>query len=131
MLPVAKIARKLAAVAGAIEKMNANIAPGNFYPSAGIDAQPEVQVAIERFRRLSNEDRAALPLLYWLLNASTPEFKMSPADAEYQDGPHGSQACGNCDFAFKHVKSGTMICSQISVPIAAHSWCRLWSMYNE
>lgn len=99
---------------------------GNNYPDAGERAQPEVQQAIERFRKLSDEEKENKVLLYWLLGEGTPDYKMAPDDAAYQDSPQGKQKCANCEFAYKKVVKDQFICSQISGDIAPEAWCRLW-----
>jgi hypothetical protein len=96
------------------------------YEAAGSRAQPEVQQAIERFRKLPLVERKRHPLLYWLLGESTPAFKMSKEDSNYQPVPQGKQRCDNCEFAYKKVVRNQFICSQIEGDIEPKAWCRLW-----
>ena len=98
------------------------------YPGAGRYAQPEVKQAVQRFRRLPLVQQENEVLLYWLLGDGTPPYKMSQPDSDYVDmSTVPGQVCGNCDFAFRHVGTGELICSQIRDPIAMEGWCRLWA----
>ena len=100
------------------------------YPAAGLQAPPEIRLAIARFRKLPQTLKARVPLLYWLLGSGTPPYKMNPADALYGAPPPAAQAmgqkCANCRFAWQNVKGRNYICSQIAGPIAPAAWCRLW-----
>lgn len=101
------------------------------YPDAGKFAQPEVRQAVQRFRQLSFEQRAELPLLWWLLNDSTQAYKMTKLESEYVDhATTGTQRCENCDFAYLNVRFKTYICSQIQGEIKPQGWCRLWERGN-
>lgn len=102
---------------------------GQHYSEAGHRAQPEVQDAIERFRRLPMAERDT-PLLYWLLGDGTPPYKMSKEDSAYQATPQGKQKCSNCEYAYKKVVREQFICSQISGDIRPEAWCRLWKASN-
>lgn len=105
---------------------------GYEYPEAGgSKAQPEVKKAVERWRSLPEEERARIPLLYWLLGSGTPPYKMDKADAEYQEGPKGKQKCGNCLFAYQNATNGRFICSQVRGHIEPRAWCRLWKKGKE
>lgn len=98
------------------------------YPEAAEIAPPEVQKAVKRFRRLPFVQKENTPLLYWLLGDGTPPYKMDPVDADYVGlSAVPGQTCGNCEFAFAHVGTGTVICSQIRDPIRLEGWCRLWA----
>lgn len=102
----------------------------HIYPNAGTDnAQPEVQKAVERFRKLPLIERDEKPLLYWLLGSGTPEYKAAPKDAEYmEDSKVEEQKCGNCRFAYKKViLDDHYICSQIRGPIRPAGWCKWWT----
>jgi len=98
------------------------------YPTAGEDAQPEVKEAIERFRKLSPEERSKQPLLYWLLGEGTPDLKISQKDAEYVDkSEKEGQTCGNCEYIYKAgMKGERYICSQITGDIKPAGWCKYW-----
>ena len=94
--------------------------------------QPEVQKAVERFRSLPFEERKRQPLLYWLLGAGTPSYKMSKEDSDYTDkSPHKDQTCANCEYQFIETAHGHVICSQISGRIKPEGWCRLWETAEE
>ena len=101
------------------------------YPRAGLRAPPGVQLEIERFRRLPvvspAGDKTQMPLVYFLLGAGTPPYKMSKADSAYQTRPVGSQRCGNCSSAYQNVVGREFICSQIEGTIEPESWCKLWN----
>lgn len=103
----------------------------NEYPDAGIrgKAQPEVVEAVERFRSLPARVRAKLPLLYWLLGAGTPPYKMTREDSDYGAPPPqaAGHVCGNCRFAYARVLTGDVICSQIEGRVGWAAWCRLWA----
>jgi len=105
--------------------MNGN---SNMYPEAGRHAQPEVQAAIERFRKLPAEERAKQPLLWWLTGGeSTQPYKMSQLDSNYVEQSPGAQTCANCRFLYFSQYWRTNICSQIEgVGIRPEGWCRLW-----
>ena len=102
----------------------------NDYPLAGVPgkAQPEVVEAVERFRSLPAEQRNRMPLLYWLLGAGTPVYKMDKEASAYGPTPPGrkGEICGNCRFAYARVLNGQLICSQIEGDIAWKAWCRFW-----
>lgn len=101
-------------------------APGFRYDDAGERAQPEVRAAIARFRGLVLVERAARPLLYWLLGGGTPPYKIAKLDAAYQGSPVGGRKCGNCGAAWRHVTTPLFICDQVSGPIAPEAWCNRW-----
>lgn len=100
----------------------------NLYPEAGRFAQPEIQAAIERFRRLPAEERARTPLLWWLTGGeSTQGYKMSKADALYTDRSQSpEQVCCNCRFFYYSNAFKIYICSQVQGTVACAGWCRLW-----
>jgi len=97
------------------------------YPQAGIDAPPGVKQEIEKFRNLPDKQKARKPLLYYLLGAGTPDYKMSKNDSKYTDKSEVSgRTCGNCKFAYGVVGESRFICSQISGDIKLEGWCKLW-----
>lgn len=96
------------------------------YDEVGSKAQPEIQQALTRFRRLPLAKRRSQPVLYWLLGEGTPAFKMAQEDAAYQETSKGKQKCANCEFAYKKVVRDQFICSQIRDDIKPGAWCRLW-----
>lgn len=96
------------------------------YPRAGEGAPEGVRESIAKFHRLPEDYKRNTPLLYHLLGSGTPPYKMSKEDAEYQEQPNGDEKCANCRFAFHHVVSDTMICSQMRGEIVGEGWCRLW-----
>ena len=100
---------------------------GNFkYSNAGKNAPPGVKTSINMFHKLPVDDKKELPLLYYILGSGTPDYKMSKVDSDYTNKSTGEQNCGNCEFAYKKVKTGKYICSQISGKIELGGWCRLW-----
>ena len=100
---------------------------GDIYPQAGINAQPEVQAAVERYRMLPPEVRRNHVLLWWLLGTGTPPYKQSKPDSAYSDkSPVLGQTCANCIFTYKRHVTGQYICSQIRGEIKLRGWCRLW-----
>lgn len=99
----------------------------NEYPNAGAHAQPEVRAAVERFRQLPAEQRAQMPLLYWLLGSGTPPYKSTPEDARYvQLSVVQGEQCGNCRHAWQSVPTGNRICAMIQGSIEPQAWCRYW-----
>jgi hypothetical protein len=94
--------------------------------AGGKDAQPEVQKAVKRFRKLPAKKREKTPLLYWLLGSGTQPYKTSREDSQYTDKTHRTQQCKNCVHAFENVTSGKWICSQIQEEIKSSGWCNLW-----
>lgn len=97
------------------------------YPEAGKDAPEPVQKVVEEFRSLSDEERAKRPLLYHILGAGTPDYKMSQEDSDYTDKSEvEGQTCENCQFAYLSVARDKYICSQIAGYIEPAGWCRLW-----
>lgn len=102
----------------------------NEYPNAGIPGQapPEVVEAVDRFRELPDDERAALPLLYWLLGDGTPPYKMGKEESRYGAPPPTAQGriCGNCRYGYARVINGQLLCSQIEGEIGWGAWCRLW-----
>lgn len=97
------------------------------YPDAGKNAQPEVQEAIARWKTLPHAEKVEGPLWHWLLGAPTPDYKLPPEAADYQDpSPIANRTCGNCRYSYIHVKTDESICSVIRGGIEPSAWCRLW-----
>jgi len=96
------------------------------YPDADKTVQPEVKKAIERWYKLSDEEKLAQPLLYWLLGTGTPAFKMNKDDSKYTDKSKIKQNCGGCQFAYRNNSNGNFICSKIRGDINLDGWCRLY-----
>lgn len=97
------------------------------YENAGKNAPEEVQQAVERWRSLSDEEKAAKPLLYWLLGSGTPDYKMSKREAGYVDNSEDpASKCGNCEFQYLKTSNKHFICSQISGEITPNGHCKLW-----
>jgi len=98
------------------------------YPRAGGEkAQPEVQEAVERFRNLPRDERAKMPLLYWLLGAGTPPYKIAKADCDYKkvtDIPE--QTCGNCEYYYYKPSKDIYICSHVEGEVKPDAWCNRW-----
>jgi len=94
------------------------------YPEAGQNAPPGVQQEVERLRKEGDPDR---PLLYQILGASTPDYKMSKEQSDYVSvSSNPDQTCANCIFAYQKVVTKKYICSQISGEIDPDGWSRLW-----
>jgi hypothetical protein len=96
------------------------------YPNAGEGAAPGVKKEIENFNKMPPEDKQDKPLLEFLIGPSTQPYKMSKEDANYVDKTNGSQTCGNCEYAYKQVATGKLICSMMRGEIKSEGWCRLW-----
>lgn len=97
------------------------------YSDAGKKAQPELKEAINRFKNMAPEARGDQVLLYWLLGAGTPDYKMSQEEAKYEaKSEHKSETCGNCAFAYQKVIDKRFICSQMRGDIKPEAWCKLW-----
>lgn len=99
------------------------------YPDAGENAPEEVKQAIQRFREMDSEERDTDILLYWLLGAGTPPYKMSKEDSQYSDNTGtNEQACANCEFLYQKTTSGEYVCSQIRGKVDPGGWCNLWKL---
>ncbi len=97
------------------------------YPSAGKNAQPEVKKAIERFRRLPDDEKEGQVLLWWLTGGqSTQAFKMTKRDAGYVDHPVEGAQCSLCKFAYYSMYEKKYICSQIVGEIFPNAVCQLF-----
>jgi len=97
------------------------------YPDAGANAQPEIQLAIERFRQLSEDERSKQPLLYWLLGTGTPPYKVSAEDSEYSDiSTDKGKTCSNCEWYYIKVANNKGICSKIEPYVEPLGWCNRW-----
>jgi hypothetical protein len=97
------------------------------YEDTGRKAPPEVQEAVQRWTELSDEERAAKPLLYWLLGSGTPPYKMSQEESQYTNNSKTKgQTCGNCEFAYLKIANKKFICSQIRGHIQPSGWCNRW-----
>jgi len=105
------------------------MAPGDKmfeYNDVGNKSQPEVKEAIDRFHKLSDKEKAKQPLLYWLLQDSTPKFKISKKDSKYTDKSEIPQKCQNCKFLYFKPSNERYICSQIAGLISPEGWCDRW-----
>lgn len=98
------------------------------YPDAPHeDAPPEVKQAVERWRKeVPESEKEDTALLYWLLGTGTPEYKFGKEDVDYKERPVDGMNCANCEYAYREVVSGKMICSQIRGEVKGEHWCRLW-----
>ena len=86
------------------------------YPNAGHGAQPEVQRAIARFRRLPERERARRSLWAWLLGEDgTPPYKMAKNDIVWTEHPVNGQSCANCQRYYIHFVTGIGISEGPSV----------------
>ena len=119
-----------------LKEQNQDMAKNShLYLNAEKNSQPEIKKAIERFRQLPREIREKQPLLYWLLQKGTPNYKMSKEDSHYVDVSEvKGQMCQNCKFIYKRMDGGKFICSQINEmdspskgEISRLGWCRLWN----
>lgn len=89
------------------------------------NAQPEVKAALKRWFSLPEDERSNEVLLYWLLGAGTPAYKMSKKESKYTDKAKGDHNCGNCEFTYHKLSGDRYICSQISGDIKLPGWCKL------
>jgi hypothetical protein len=107
---------------------------GNLYYKIDETNLPEGVIdAIEEFRSLPPEERARIPILYWLLaGQGTPAVKMDFEDALYGPPPGDRlhERCSNCTFTYKHFTSGEIICSMLDGQISLDLWCKLWAPYE-
>jgi hypothetical protein len=102
------------------------------YPDADKNVQPEVKEAIERFRRLPREERARLPLIWWLLLDTTQVLKPSKHEAQYIDfAKSGTQRCDNCSYSYYNLHHKVYICSQIKGCIKPTGWCMYWERVKD
>ena len=52
---------------------------------------------------------------------------MNKEDVEYTDvTPKEGQTCGNCEYLYKKVHSGSHICSWVAGEIKPQGWCNRW-----
>ncbi len=97
----------------------------NNYPKAGKNASKHLAHQIKEFRSMSDEERAQMPLLYFILGQGTPAFKMDKRDVDYKKA-EGKETCGNCFYAYQKVKTGKYICSWVTGKIRPEDWCNKW-----
>ena len=97
------------------------------YIQAYKSAPAETKRAIVKFMQLPEKERQNKPLLYFILGAGTPPYKMDKASSKYVSvSKHPTQDCENCIFAFQNVVKQNFICSQIRGDIEPDGWCKLW-----
>jgi hypothetical protein len=96
------------------------------YREAYEKAPEETKDAIERFMQLPKKVRDWKPLLYYVLGAGTPPYKMSKKDSAYTDVSTKKQNCANCIFTYIKYVENKPICSQIRGTIRLEGWCKLW-----
>ena len=96
------------------------------YQEAYDKAPQETKKVIESFQNEPKELRDKKPLLYYILGAGTPPYKMSKEESKYVDKASGKQKCSNCIFTFQNTIKKTYICSQIRGTIKLGGWCKLW-----
>lgn len=97
------------------------------YKKARKKAPQSVQQRIEEYDNLSKEDKAKIPLLYWILGTGTPPYKMSKEDSHYIDeSTDVSETCGNCKFLYHQPLRNSYICSKIRGNVAVEGWCKFW-----
>jgi len=111
-----------------INLLEAQARDGSFaYEEAGKNAPPAVQQAIQEFHKLPDSVKKNTPLLYYILGAGTPDYKMSQEDTEYTDkSSNPDMTCANCEFAYQKVINKKFICSQIRDHIQPAGWCNQW-----
>lgn len=103
----------------------------NEYADARKVARPEIIKVIDKYDELPDSKKDKTPLLYFILNSGTPDFKMSRERAGYVNKTDGKQKCSNCRFAYQKVINGKVICSQIRGGIDLDGWCKLWENEDE
>ena len=96
------------------------------YQEAYDKAPQETKKVIESFQNEPKYLRDKKPLLYYILGAGTPPYKMSKKESAYVDVSIGKENCSNCIFAFQNTIKKTYICSQIRGIIKLGGWCKLW-----
>ena len=67
------------------------------YKEAYEVAPQETKRAIEKFMSLPEKVRSNKPLLYYVLGAGTPPYKMSKRDSKYVDVAKGRERCTNAE----------------------------------
>mgnify|MGYP000108347594 CR=1 FL=1 len=97
------------------------------YPDAPADDAPEgVREAVEVWREeVPDAVKYEVPLLYWLLGAGTPDYKMPKDAAGYVDHPVDGMRCDNCEYYYE-APDGSAVCSQVRGDVEADHYCDLW-----
>ena len=98
------------------------------FPGAGRSAQPEIQAAIDRYRRMPLAFRAQNMLWAWLLGPDgTPPYKFTQAEVNYTDVSWRPDLnCGNCQRIYLHPPTSIYICSGIRGEIVPQGMCTIW-----
>ena len=93
---------------------------------------PLLQKLIDKYYKLSTEDQAERPLLWWILGQTTANFKYSKEFADYKHA-EGKDKCGTCSRAYQRVLTGNYICSWVGSgkgsddQIKPNDWCKYWT----
>ena len=97
------------------------------YPDAPADDAPEgVREAVEVWREeVPDAVKYEVPLLYWLLGAGTPDYKMPKDAAGYVERPVDGMRCDNCEYYYE-APDGSAVCSQVRGDVEADHYCDLW-----
>jgi len=88
--------------------------------------QPEVKIAIDRFRNLPDKEKRKQNLLQWLIGGSTQPYKVSQKDSKYTNVSKKSQTCGNCKYLYLEWYTKKFICSEIQDAVHVQGWCDRW-----
>jgi len=100
----------------------------NQYIEAYKIAPVQTKKLIVKYMSMPKSFRDKKPLLYYILGAGTPPYKMGRNESHYTDvSTVPFQDCANCIFAFQSVLKKHYICSQIRGNIEPKGWCHLWN----
>ena len=92
---------------------------------------PAIKQLLYKFRMLPEDKKSRTPFLWWLLDISTANFKMSKEDSSYVDKSQtADQICANCKSMYYN--QGQYICDQVGMDESGNDlvklggWCKLW-----
>lgn len=94
---------------------------------AGVGAQPEILLAIRRWRQLPESVRSTTSLWAWLLGPEgTPPYKIDRDDIAWAEHPVNGRSCEGCQRWYIHWVTKTGICDKVSGVWDKDWWCSAW-----
>lgn len=98
------------------------------YLGFGEGAQPEVRLAMQRFRDFTMRRRASFPSAWgWLLGPlGTPPGKMDRDWIEWRRHPVEGRKCGNCIRHYTNTATGVPLCDSVAGVWPLEWWCQIW-----
>ena len=100
------------------------------YLRFGKGSQPEVRVALRRFRKLPLAVRRSFPSAWgWLLGKKgTPPGKIDRSWIRWAQEPINGQQCANCQRWYIHYVTQTGICDALGGEWQGDWWCERWTV---